>query len=245
VKRRGGGGTRIEGARPVIEAIRAGRRAVYEVSLPEAEATPGLRELRALCEERRIPVARARGGAVARAEPFPEEPFEALLEQTGERRIVALDGVTDVGNLGSIARSAEAAGATGIALEQRRAPPIDAGALRASAGAIEHLRVGRTPSLPRSLELAGAEGIARLGAAPGGVSIGDLDPRLLRGEWIWVFGAEDRGIRPAVLARLDHRIGIPTRGKLSSLGVAASAAYLLLRTLEIAAGAQAGNSVSS
>ena len=75
-------------------------------------------------------------GAYARAEPYPEEPFEELLIGPGPRLLVAFDRVTDVGNLGSIARSAEVAGATGLVLEYRHAPSIGPGALRTSAGAL-------------------------------------------------------------------------------------------------------------
>ena len=68
------GSTDIEGVRPVIEAIRAGRRRVLEVSLPELASTPGLSELAALAERERIPLRPAGSGegVTARAEPYPE-----------------------------------------------------------------------------------------------------------------------------------------------------------------------------
>ncbi len=219
-----------------MEAIRAGRRQVHEVSLPAGRGSPGLRELEALLRERRIPilpVGRGGNGVVARADPYPEEPFEALLDDPRPRLLVALDGVTDVGNLGSIARSAETAGATGLVLEQRRSPPVDAGALRSSAGALEHLRVGRTPNLPRALELAAREGLTVLAADPGGDPLEALGADLLRGELVWVFGSEDRGLRRAVWERAEHRVGIASEGRVASLGVAAAAAYLLLRTRDL------------
>ncbi|NRA02746.1 MAG: RNA methyltransferase [Myxococcales bacterium] len=232
---------RIEGVRPVIEAIRAGRRRIFEVELPEQRSTPGLRELSALLEERGIPTRPSSGGpreaagrirVLARSEPFPEESFEALLEDSGPRLLVALDRVTDIGNLGSIARSAEAAGFGGRVLEHRHAPPIGPGAIRASAGALEHLRVGRTPNLARALDLARAEGLRVFAAEAGGRPIESLDPELLAGELIWVFGSEDRGIREMVRARADQVVGIPLIGRIDSLGVAAAAAFLLLRVAE-------------
>jgi 23S rRNA (guanosine2251-2'-O)-methyltransferase len=224
---------RIEGVRAVIEAIRAGRRRVLRVALPALPRSPGARELAELIHERGIPTALNRDEAVwAEAEPLPEEPFEALLEAQGRRRLVALDGVTDVGNLGSIARSAEAAGASGLVLETRHAPPIGAGALRASAGALEYLRVGRAPSLPRAIDLCVAEGLAILAADPAGDPISAVPDAVLAGEWVWLFGSEDKGVRPGVRARAKWRVGIPQRGRIASLGVAAAAAYLLLRTAE-------------
>jgi 23S rRNA (guanosine2251-2'-O)-methyltransferase len=235
VARRGGGSTDIEGVRPVIEAIRAGRRRVLEVRLPERGSTPGMAELEALVEReqiRRNPARRA-GEISARAEPYPEESFEDLLLASGPRLLVALDRVTDVGNLGSIARSAEAAGATGLVLEYRNAPPIGAGALRASAGALEHLRVGRTPNLGRALELARSEGLTILAAEADGQAIDQLEMSLLRSELVWVFGSENRGIRAGLRQRVDRTVAIPLQGQISSLGVAAAAAYLLQRTAEV------------
>ncbi|MBW2281940.1 MAG: RNA methyltransferase [Deltaproteobacteria bacterium] len=227
---------RIEGARPIIEAIRAGRRQVLEVRLPHKPTTPAQRELEALVEERSIPrrpLERGASGAVARAEPYLEEPFEELLLGTPPHFLVALDRVTDVGNLGSIARSAEVAGAGGLVLEYRHAPPIGPGALRASAGALEHLRVGRTPSLPRALETAAAEGLTVLAAEAGGEPLADLPRDLLQGGLVWVFGSEDRGLRGSVARRADRTVGIPRQGRVESLGVAAAAAYLLQRTAEL------------
>lgn len=198
-----------------------------------------MRELERLLEERDIPTLRGRStarggeGVVAWADPFPEEPFEALIDGESPRFLVALDGVTDVGNLGSIARSAEVAGATGLLLEQRRAPPIDCGALRASAGALEYLRVGRTPSLPRALDLCAAEGLLVLAAEAGGAPLDALPPDALRRDLIWVFGSEDRGLREAVRRRAAHLVGVARGGRIASLGVAAAAAHLLLRTLEV------------
>jgi 23S rRNA (guanosine2251-2'-O)-methyltransferase len=226
----------IEGVRPVIESIRAGRRRIFEIGLPATGAgSPGLSELSALMRERGIPARAATPGegVVASADPFPEEPFEDLLLDERPRFLVALDRVTDVGNLGAIARSAEAAGATGLVLEERRTAPIGPGALRASAGALEHLRVGRTPSLGRALELSAAEGLAVLVAEREGAPLDRVDPALLRGDLVWVFGSEDRGTRAAIRRRAAVLVGIPLAGAIASLGVAAAAAHLLLRTAEI------------
>ena len=221
----------IEGVRPVIEALRAGRRRLLEIELPERDRTPGQRELRELAAESGVPILPAPNRVVrARAEPYLEESLEDLLASPGPRRWVALERVTDVGNLGSIARSAEAAGFSALILEYRRAPPIRSGALRASAGALEHLRVGRTPKLRRGLELARSEGVAILVAQAGEPPLDSVPPRLLRGDLIWVFGSEDRGISPTIRNLADRAVGLPMRGQVASLGVAAAAAILLHQT---------------
>lgn len=231
----------IEGARPVIEALRARRRKIHEVSLPEGDGSPARRELEAVLAGTGIPVrvSAANQGIRALADPYLEEDFEALLSSSSPRLLVALDRVTDVGNLGSIARTAEASGATGLVLEHRHAPPIAAGALRASAGALEHLRVGRTPNLARALGLAADEGVAVLVAEAGAPPIERLAAEVLLGDLIWVFGSEDRGVRPGVRRQAQAAVGIPLPGETASLGVAAAAAYLLLRTAEIRRGGEA------
>ena len=118
-------------------------------------------------------------------------------------------------------------------LEHRHAPPIGAGALRASAGALEHLRVGRTPNLAKALDLALDEGITVLVAEAGAPALDRISADLLRGDLVWVLGSEDRGTRPGVRRRASLSVGIPLAGRTSSLGVAAVAAYLLLRTAEV------------
>ena len=230
----------IEGARPVIEASRAGRRRVRTVYLPEGDGSKARRELEALLAERGVPRAPAERGAGvhAHADPYPEEEFEALLAAPPPRFLVALDRVTDVGNLGSIARSAEGAGVSGLVLEHRHAPPISAGALRASAGALEHLRVGRAPNLARALELASGEGLGVLVADAGGVPPAELPEGLLQSDLVWVFGSEDLGVRAGIRKLATAVVGIPLAGRVESLGVAAAAAYLLIRTAEARRGAE-------
>ncbi len=195
----------------------------------------GLQELERLVREAGISTrsGAAGHGVVASAEPLPEESFEDVLIDDRPRFLVALDRVTDVGNLGSVARSAEAAGVTALVLEQRRAPPIGPGALRASAGALEHLRVGRTPNLRRALELAAAEGLSVLVAEAGGRPIEAIPPDLVTGELVWVFGSEERGTRARVRELATEVIGIPLSGSVQALNVGAAAAYLLLRTAEL------------
>jgi 23S rRNA (guanosine2251-2'-O)-methyltransferase len=199
--------------------------------------------LEAVLEEYGIPTLRGDESGtevVAESDPFPEEPFEALLTGPGPCFLVALDRITDVGNLGSIARSAEGAGAAGLVLEHRHSAPIGPGALRASAGALEYLRVGRTPNLRRSLELAREEGFRLLVADPNGAPMYELDREELKGPLIWVFGSEDRGVRPSIREVASRIVGITTRGKLDSLGVAAAAAHVLLWTAHLRGGSGPG-----
>lgn len=233
MRQAGGDPQSIEGGRPVLEALRAGRRKVLEIWLPASARSDVQREIEERARALGIPIRSVERSAEtrARAEAYPEESFESLLASLeSPRLLVALDGVTDVGNLGSIARSAETAGATGLVLELRHSPPVGPGALRASSGALEHLRLARTPSLARGLDLARQEGMRILAADSSGGPLEDLPPEHLDGDLLWVFGSEERGVRPSILTRADHCVGIPLHGRISSLGVAAAAAVLLHAT---------------
>jgi len=223
----------IEGARPVLEALRAGRRKLLEVWIPRQARSAAQRELLErveACGLKRHEVELARE-IRARARPLPESSLEDLLiALPAPRYLVALDGVTDVGNLGSIARSAETAGVQGLVLELRNSPPMSAAALRVSSGALEHLAVARTPNLGRALDLAIQEGMKVLAADLGGDPLSDLTAEEASGDLLWVFGSEDHGIRSGVLRRAQRRLAIPVRGRVESLGVAAAAAVMLHHT---------------
>jgi len=224
----------IEGARPVLEALRSGRRRVLEVWVPEKPAESAVaRELveRARAIGARMHAVERAADVRARAEPLVELSFEELLVQSAPPRfLVALDGVTDVGNFGSIARSAETAGVNGLIVELRRSPGLTPAALRVSSGAFEHLALARTPNLVRAIDLARFEGTRILVADMDGEPLESLDPEQVRGDLIWIFGAEDRGVRAPLVKRADLRVAIPMYGKLGSLGVAAAAAVLMHRT---------------
>jgi 23S rRNA (guanosine2251-2'-O)-methyltransferase len=160
-------------------------------------------------------------------------------ENTGPRTLVALDGVEDPQNLGAIARVAESAGALGLVLTHRHAPPLSAAVSRASAGAIEWLPVARVPNLTRALESLQGEGFWVLGAdAEAADSLYDLPDRLARADRVVVFGAEGRGLRPGVAKRLDQKLRIPLRGKVDSLNVSTAASVVLFELERRATGAR-------
>jgi 23S rRNA (guanosine2251-2'-O)-methyltransferase len=145
---------------------------------------------------------------------------------------VALDGVEDPQNLGAIIRVAEAAGAQGLVLTARRAPPLGAAVARASAGAVEHLPVARVGNLRRALQQLQGGGFWLIGADPAeGEDLFQSADRIWQGDLAVVFGAEGRGLRRGVLGLLDHRIRIPMLGQVGSLNVAAAAAVVLFEVV--------------
>ncbi len=236
----------LYGFRPVFEALRARRRRLARLllreplsartaRLPEAAQQAGVpverlakaafehglpRELRALPHQ----------GVLLEAGPLPELQPEAFLALpfAAPRCLVALDGVQDPQNVGAVARAAEGAGAAGLVLPTRRAPPLSPAVSRAGAGAIEHLPVLRAPNLGRTLLLLREHGFWCVGAEAGeGFGLFDCPDHVFEGDLVLVLGAEERGISPGLAGKLDHRVQIPMAGRVESLNVAAAAALLL------------------
>lgn len=249
---------RIAGTHPVREALRARRRRLDRLRVREDRGRGAFEELVALAGEAGVPVQREPAaslraglpegvrdqGVVLECGPLPTLGLDALLAAaTGpEELLVALDGVADPRNLGAVARVAEAVGAAGLLLTRRRAPPLGAVASRASAGALEHLPVARVANLPAALRELQRRDFWVLAADPAGaLSLWELEERLLRGHLVVVLGAEGRGVRPGVAARVDHRVRIPTVGRVGSLNVATAAAVALFELARRrAAGADRG-----
>jgi len=171
-------------------------------------------------------------GVVAHAAPLPEADLDELIEPAGGRPpfLVAVDGVTDPGNLGALLRSAECAGATGVLLPRHRAVHVTATVTKAAAGAVEHVPMALVGGLPATLERLKAAGLWIVGLDGGGdTPLHDLpfaaDPVVL------VLGAEGSGLSRLVRQRCDVLAAIPLRGRLGSLNVAAAAA---IATYEVA-----------
>jgi 23S rRNA (guanosine2251-2'-O)-methyltransferase len=139
--------------------------------------------------------------------------------------LVALDQVQDPQNLGAICRTAEAAGATGVIVPERRSAEVTAAVCKASAGAVEHLPIARVRNLTDFLITAKSAGCWCYGAdAAGRTSYTGVD---YSGGVVLVLGSEGQGIRPRVAAACDDLVALPLRGRIESLGVSAAAAVLL------------------
>lgn len=148
----------------------------------------------------------------------PDEPF-----------LVALDEVQDPQNLGAIARTAECAGATGLVLPDRRSAEVTPAACKASAGAVEHLRIARVRNLADFLADAKALGCWCYGAAAEGRPYTEVD---YSGGLVLVVGAEGKGLRPRVAKACDELVALPLRGRVASLNVSAAAAALMYGILQ-------------
>ena len=177
----------------------------------------------------------AHQGVCAQAGGFPYVSPEELLGGP-EPLLVALDEVQDPQNLGSIARTAECAGVSGVAIPQRRSAEVTPAACKASAGALEHLRVARVRNLADFLAQAREAGCWCYGAsaqAAGKRAPIPYDAPDYRGAGVvLVLGSEGRGLRPRVATACDELIALPLRGRVGSLGVSAAAAAMLYEILQ-------------
>jgi len=136
-----------------------------------------------------------------------------------------LDGIQDPHNLGAIARTADAAGAHGLIIPERRAVGITAGAVRSSAGALEHVKVSRVTNLNRTIERLKETGMTVVGlAAEGDVEYTEAD---YTGPVMIVVGSEGNGLSRLVRENCDQIASIPMAGKLSSLNASVSAGLVL------------------
>jgi 23S rRNA (guanosine2251-2'-O)-methyltransferase len=225
----------LYGRNPVMEALR-GRRAhtLGEVwAIPGAAREPwlaGVAVRRASAEEIEGRCgSRAHQGICAEAGGYPYVCADELLAEP-DPLIVALDQVQDPQNLGSICRTAECAGVTGVVVPERRAAEVTPAVCKASAGAVEHLRVARVRNLADFLAQARAGGCWSYGASAGGESV-SYDRPDYRGGVVLALGSEGRGLRPRVAGACDELISLPLRGRVESLGVSAAAAAIVYEIL--------------
>jgi 23S rRNA (guanosine2251-2'-O)-methyltransferase len=239
----------VYGRNPVHEALR-GRRAhaVSEIWATSAAAQePWLQragpKIVSAEEIERRSGASAHQGVCAEAGSYPYVSSQELL---GEREplIVALDQIQDPQNLGSICRTAECVGAAGVVIPERRAAEVTPAVCKASAGAVEHLRVARVRNVADFLAEAREQGSWCFGAsaAPGssgggavgraGETVAYDAPDYTGAGVVLVLGSEGAGLRPRVAGACDQLIALPLRGAIDSLNVSAAAAAILYEILQ-------------
>jgi 23S rRNA (guanosine2251-2'-O)-methyltransferase len=230
----------VEGRQAVRELLRANRRAVTSLLLAEGmDAAPILDEIEALAAARRVrieyvsrrridSVARtdAAQGVVALARPVEETPLEALCQPTRRGRVpflVVLDGITDPHNVGSLLRSAECAGVTGVVLPRHRSAHLSPTVAKVAAGAIEYLPMALVGGVPAALQKLTQLGVWSVGLV--GEATQSLDQLPLSDQPVaLVLGSEGAGLSTLTRKRCDALAAIPQHGSLSSLNVATAGA---------------------
>ncbi len=240
------GGEQVEGRQAVRELLISGKRRVKEVwvsgELAETEILADIIEIARSMRVQVTEVARARlerqarseapQGVLAFAAPLQEVELATLLKRSGNTPpfLVAVDGVTDPGNLGALLRCCDGAGVQGVVLPKHRAVHITPTAAKSAAGAAEHVPMALVGGLPAALERMREAGIWVVGLDDeADKSLFEIDD-LAKEAICLVLGAEGNGLSRLVRDRCDLIVSIPMRGRLSSLNVSAAAA---LATYEV------------
>lgn len=243
---KGLGGEQVEGRQAVRELLLAQRRKVQEVWISgELKDTDAVDDIVAIAAANRVPVnyvARKRletaarteapQGVLAMAAPIQQADLGHFLRKKGSHVpfIVAVDGVTDPGNLGAIVRSCDGAGVDVVVVPRHRAVHVTPTVAKASAGAVEHMPIAVVSGLPSALQRMRDAGIWVIGLDDASDrSLFDID-ELATDAVCMVLGSEGTGLSRLVRERCDMIVSIPMGGRLSSLNVSAAAA---LATYEI------------
>jgi 23S rRNA (guanosine2251-2'-O)-methyltransferase len=155
--------------------------------------------------------------------------IDDILEEAASRGqaplIVICDELTDPHNLGAIMRSAECAGAHGVIIPKRRSVGLTATVAKASAGAVEYMKVARVTNINNAINDLKEKGVWVFGtAAEGSIPMYKAD---LTGPAAIVIGNEGDGMSPLVRKNCDVMVSIPMQGRISSLNASAAAAILL------------------
>lgn len=234
----------LYGRNPVLEALRAGRRLRRLLIAPGLSSDQRLGEITELALAAGVvqePTPRGRLNDVAHTEHHQGVAAYFDGRQLDNidviRRLVSsqapgwspvflcLDGVQDPQNLGSLARSAEALGVTAIVLPRHRTAPLSAAAAKASAGAIEHIRLVRVVNLVQTLRELRDLGVTVVGLDLAGDRRSDRVD--LHQPLAVVVGAEGEGLRPLTRRHCDVLVSIPMGGRVQSLNVSVAGALLL------------------
>ncbi len=245
------GGEQVEGRRSVLELLSAGRRKVHEVLMEEGmDASPILDDIERLAARRHarvinMPPARlyrearshSHQGVIARTVPLDTYTVDDLVMKSKSAPfIVVLDGVTDPHNLGSVLRSAECAGATGVIIPRHRSAHISATVTKVASGAIEYLDFAVVGGIPAALMELDKLGVTVVGLDSSAhsslydITLHASEPVAL------VLGSEEKGMSALSKKRCSVVASLPQLGKIASLNVSAAGAIALYRVAQLRSG---------
>ena len=232
----------LYGLHPVEEALRSGSRKFDHLCIARERHDQRLQKIidaaresavRLRFEPReeltRLASTAAHQGVVAIVRTREFLDLEDLLagpeESPEPRLLLALDGIEDPQNLGALLRTADASGVDGVILTERRAAPLSPVAIKASAGAAEHVRIARVVNLVRALEQLKQQNIWCVGLDERGTT--SYDQYDFSSNTVIVLGREGSGLHDLVRRTCDHLLRIPMAGAVSSLNVSAAGAVVL------------------
>jgi 23S rRNA (guanosine2251-2'-O)-methyltransferase len=234
----------VAGRRPVEEVFAAGRTAYRLLVVPQRRNA--LEQVVLHATRLRIPIVEVEGGSLTAVagfdghqgvalvvEPRRFASLDDILARAAERSeppfVLVLDSLEDPQNVGTLLRSAEAAGIHGIVFPTRRQAPLSPAAVKASAGAVEHLLLCPVDDLAGALADLHSHGLRIAGSeADAPLTARQTD---LRGPLAIVVGSEGQGLGPAVRRRCDLFMRIPMRGAIGSLNAAVAGSVLLFEAV--------------
>lgn len=236
----------LYGIHPVYEALVGGRRAFKKLYVSKKREAKGIQGLLERALVKKVPI-QYRGadyfksllggsvhqGVAARVGQYPLVDIGAILrkaETDNELPIVlALDGIVDPQNLGSLIRTALAMGIHGVILAKDRSAPLSPSASKASAGAMEHALIARVPNLVAALKQLKKAGLWAVGAHTG--SSQRIDKADFNVGLVLVIGGEGKGIRPLVRKTCDYLVSVPQNKVVDSLNAAVAGAIVMYEVM--------------
>jgi 23S rRNA (guanosine2251-2'-O)-methyltransferase len=234
----------IVGRNPVVEALSTGI-AIEKIFLLRTAAGEDISAIKKLASQQGIPVAQVPAEKLDRLTKVQHQGVVALagllqyielqagishvVESGATPLFIMLDGVTDVRNIGAIARTAWCCGAQGLILPTSHAATLGEEAIKTSAGALNKIMLLRTPSVPQAIDVLRLNGIQVLGTEMrGSIPVHEADFSI---PTCFVMGAEDKGVSKDVLRRADVLIRIPMATKFDSLNVSVAAGMILYEAM--------------
>jgi 23S rRNA (guanosine2251-2'-O)-methyltransferase len=239
----------IYGRRSIVETLRANRRNIRRMFVAHgAENNETLGEATALAREKGILVEVGKReqldgwtrnanhqGVVLEVGAYPYVEIADILGEASRQNeppfILLLDLLQDVQNVGALLRVAEAVGAHGVILQERRAAEITPAVVNASSGAVEHLRVAQVTNLVQAMKTL-KEADVWLAGLDLGEDATRYDQANLRGAIGLVVGSEGKGLRRLVRETCDFVISLPMRGQVASLNAATAGSIALYKAWE-------------
>jgi len=235
----------IIGRQPLIETIRSGR-AVDKILLQRNTAGESIAEIRQLARENNIPVQVVpveKLGSLTKANHQGVVAFAGLVQYMDLQQVidhvvaagsvplfVMLDGVTDVRNIGAIARSALCCGAQALIIPDKGVGALNEEAMKSSAGALELIQVCRVPSLLKAVDTLHLNGIkvftSEMKAEKKVFELPLAEPCCI------VMGSEDKGVQPYIHKAADEFFTIPMSGDFDSFNVSVAAGIILYEAMK-------------
>ncbi len=235
----------IVGRNPVFEVMQAKRRDVFRLLVATGVDEKGrIHEIMTLAAARKIPLERVPRerltpmgenpqGVALEVSAYPYVDLNAILERAAERRedlfVLVLDIIQNPQNLGTLLRTAEAAGVHGVVIPLRRAADVTPAVVSASAGASEHMFVAQE-NLARAIELLKKRDAWIVGLE-GSEEAKSIDEVPLTGPLALVVGNEGEGMRLLVRESCDFLLKLPMRGKVESLNAAVAGSIVIYQVV--------------